>query len=146
MIGHEGFARLRLAPFRPDVEVVALSGFEFLERRWVGEGIGFSEWLRLEDEPEELRSLAIDFAEFPPGAAAAVLAAIDLPLRPGMRLDDIRGVPGGAVEEQRLLHEDRVSHEFTVDSPARYNISCTVLHEGGLTYLVVTRPSPGTPC
>jgi hypothetical protein len=139
MIGHEGFARLRLAPFRPDVEVVALSGFEFLERRWVGEGIGFSEWLRLEDDPEELRSLAIDFAEFPSGAAAAVLAAIDLPLRPGMRLDDIRGVLGGAVE-------DRVSHEFTVDSPARYNISCTVLHEGGLTYLVVTRPSPGTPC
>ena len=36
-----------------------------MDQMWVGEAVGFSEWLRLRDKPETLRSLAIDFAEFP---------------------------------------------------------------------------------
>jgi hypothetical protein len=141
MISHARFGKLRLAQFRPDAEIAELAGWEFLDAVWVGEAIRFSEWLRLEDDPEVLRSLAIDFREFPEGAAAAVLQAIGLPVRPGMRRDEMRAVLGEPVEEHRFA-KDRVSYEYVVTGPPRYDVSCTVLNKGGLSYLVVTRPLP----
>ena len=59
MISHSHFGRLRLADFRPEEGVAALENWEFMDQMWVGEAVGFSEWLRLEDEPDTLRSLAI---------------------------------------------------------------------------------------
>jgi hypothetical protein len=85
MISHARFGKLRLAEFRPDAEIAELDNWEFMDRIWVGEAIGFSEWLRLKNKPETLRSLAIDFSEFPGQAAADVLRAIDLPVRAGMK-------------------------------------------------------------
>jgi hypothetical protein len=143
MISHALFGKLRLAQFRPDAEIAELDGWEFMDAVWVGEAVGFSEWLRLEEEPEELRSLAIDFSEFPEDAAVAVLRALDLPVRPGMRAEELRAVLGEPVEEQRFA-ADRISYEFAVEKPPRYNVSCTVLNDGGLSYLVVMRPRPGS--
>lgn len=70
---YRGRAKLRLAQFRPDAEVAELDNWEFMGRIWVGEAVGCSEWLRLEVTPETLRSLAIDFSEFPEQDAAEVL-------------------------------------------------------------------------
>jgi hypothetical protein len=112
-----------------------------MDRIWIGEGIGFSEWLRLEHEPDMLRSLAIDFNEFPEQAAADVLRGIDLPVRAGMELNELRELLGNPVKEHRLV-TDRVSYEFVVPGPPRYDVSCTVLDTGGLTYLVVMAPLP----
>jgi hypothetical protein len=139
MISYARFGKLRLAQFRPDAEIAELAGWEFMDTTWVGEAVGFSEWLRPESEPEVLRSLALDFAEFPPGAAAAVLRAIDLPLRAGMQVGELRAVMGEPVEEHRFV-ADRVTCEFVVAGPPRYNVSCTVLNDGGLSYLVVMCP------
>ena len=139
MISHTRFGKLRLAQFRPDADIVGLAGWEFMDELWVGEAIGFSEWLRLESDPEVLRSLALDFAEFPPDATAAVLRAIDIPIRPGMQAEELRAVLGEPVEEHRFV-ADRVSYEFVAAGPPRYNVSCTVLNNGGLSYLVVMRP------
>lgn len=36
---------------------------------------------------------------------------------------------------------DRVSYDFRVDEP-RYTVNCTVLNDGGLTYVVVTTRLP----
>ena len=85
MIAHAQFGELRLAQFRRDTEIVQLADWEFMDALWVGEAIGFSEWLRLKSDPESLRSLSIDFTEFPTDATAAVLQAIDLPFRVGIR-------------------------------------------------------------
>jgi hypothetical protein len=139
MISYARFGKLRLAQFRPDAEVAELAAWEFRDAIWVGEAVGFSEWLRLETDPEVLRSLALDFSEFPPDAAAAVLRAIDLPVRAGIRVGELREVLGEPVEERRFV-ADRVTYEFAVAGPPRYNISCTVLNDGGLSYLVVMRP------
>jgi hypothetical protein len=79
MISHDRFGALRLAHFLPDAQIAELRDWEFMEHLWSGEAIGFSEWLRLENEPDVLRSLA-------------------------------------------------------------YEVSCTVLNEGGLGYLVVMVP------
>ena len=63
MISHAQFGKLRLARFCPDAAIVELDEWEFMDQVWVGESIGFSEWLRLKSEPETLRSLANDFSE-----------------------------------------------------------------------------------
>jgi hypothetical protein len=142
MISHSQFGKLRLAQFLPDREQIAtLEGWEFMDRRWVGEALGFSEWLRLEREPKVLRSLAIDFATFPKRAAAAVLQAIDLPVRAGMGSSDLQALFGKPSKELRFV-KDRVSYEFTVPGSPQYDVSCTVLNDGGLSYLVVTTPLP----
>ncbi len=143
MISHARFGKLRLAQFRPDADIAELNGWEFMDHMWVGEAAGFSEWLRLEDTPEKLRSLAIDFAEFPEQAAADVLRAIDLPVRAGMNFDELRDLLGEPVNQQRFV-KDRVSYDFALAAPAKYKLSCTVLNKGGLTYLVVTAPLPKT--
>jgi hypothetical protein len=141
MISHARFGKLRLAQFRPDADIVELDDWEFMDHLWVGEAVGFSEWLRLEKKPETLRSLAIDFSEFPEEAAVEVLRAIDLPVHAGMKLNALRKVLGKPVEEHRFV-KDRVTYEFVFAGPPRYNVSCTVLTKGGLTYLVVMTPLP----
>jgi hypothetical protein len=141
MIPHARFSKLRLAQFRPDAEISELANWEYMDALWVGEAVGFSEWLRLESDPEVLRSLAVDFAEFPEEAAFAVLHAIDLPVRRGMTAAKLRVVLGEPVEEYRFV-ADRITYEFAVAGPPQYNVSCTVLNDGGLSYLVVMRPLP----
>lgn len=136
MIAHSLFAGLRLAHFRPEAQIAELAGWEFMERSWVGEVIGFSEWLRPEGRPDLLQSLAVSFIEFPPEDAEAVLRAIDLPLRAGMTREEVVGVLGEPVKEFRFV-ENRTTYEFKTPKPSSYDISCTILHEGGLSYLVV---------
>lgn len=139
MIPHGQFGKLRLGQFRPDTEIVELADWEFMDAVWVGEAVGFSEWLRLKVEPDVLRSLAIDFNEFPVAAAEEVLQTIELPIRVGMRLEELREVLGEPVERLRFV-KDRITYEFRVAGPPRYDVSCTVLNKGGLSYLVVMRP------
>lgn len=138
MISHSRFGKLRLAQFRPDADIAELAGWEFMDALWVGESVGFSEWLRLESDPAVLRSLALDFAEFPADTADAVLRAIDLTVRAGMSAPELRAVLGKPAEELRFV-ADRVTYEFVVAGPPRYSVSCTVLNDGGLSYLVVMR-------
>lgn len=138
MISHAQFSALRLAQFLPDAEIVELKNWEFMDQLWVGEAVGFSEWLRLESEPDELRSLAIDFNEFPAHATAAVLQMIGLPVQGGMTLAGLRELLGDPVNEHRFAKaRDRVTYWFVLPGPSRYDLSCTVLNDGGLTYLVV---------
>ena len=139
MISHARFGKLRIAQFRPDAEIAELDNWEFMDHIWVGEAVGFSEWLRLKKEPETLRSLAIDFSEFP--EPAEVLRTIGLSVRGGMKLNELRDLLGEPVKEQRFV-KDRVSYEFVVPGPPKYDVSCTVLNKGGLTYLVVMAPLP----
>jgi hypothetical protein len=141
MISHSRFSKLRLRQFRSDADIAELAGWEYMDTIWVGEAVGFSEWLRLESDPDVLRSLAIDFNEFPETAATAVLQAIDLPVRARMQFANLRTVLGDPVEEHRFV-KDRVNYEFVVTGPPRYNVSCAVLNKGGLTYLVVMWPLP----
>jgi hypothetical protein len=135
MISHSQFGKLRLSQFRPRSEIVSLANWEYMDAVWIGEAVGFSEWLRLENDPNVLRSLTIDFSEFPDDATNAVLSAIDLPVRAGMSLEQLRSVLGEPVESLRL--DDRVSYDFAVEKPHRYCIGCTILASGGLTYLGV---------
>jgi hypothetical protein len=141
MISHTEFGKLRLEQLLPEAEIEWVTGWEFMNRLWVGEKSGFSEWLRLEKEPDRLSALAIDFAGFPAAEAAIVFDTLDLPLRPGMDTEELRAVLGEPVE-QHLFARDRITYEFAVAGPPEYTLECTVLNEGGLAYLVVMTPLP----
>lgn len=141
MISHAAFGKLRLAQFLSDAEIAELDNWELMDHLWVGEAVGFSEWLRLESNPETLRSLAIDFGEFPEPAALEVLRTIELGVRAGMKFDMLRHWLHEPVKEHRFV-KDRVTYEFVVQGPHTYHVSCTVLNEDGLTYLVVMVPLP----
>lgn len=141
MISQARFGSLRLVQFLPDVEIADLENWEFMDQLWLGEAIGFSEWLRLEIEPEVLRSLAIDFTDFPQQAAANVLRMIELPVERGMKFAELSQLLGEPVKEFRFA-KDRVTYEFIVPGPPKYDVSCTVLNDGGLTYLAIMAPLP----
>lgn len=137
MLSHDEFARLRLSQFADPSEVVQLENWEFLGREWIGEAIGFSEWLRPVDAPETLGSLALDLSTLPRQVTGACLADIGLPVARGMGLAQLTPILGEPCETHRHA-EDRVSFEFRTGDIDAYAVSCTILAEGGLTYLVVT--------
>src|SRR5215211_7746486 len=103
MITHSDFGKLRLAQFLPNAEIAQLRDWEFEDRLWAGEAVGFSEWLRPEDEPSVLRSLAIDFAQFPADAASRVIEALDIPVVRGMTLPELKSRFGEPVRTYRFV-------------------------------------------
>jgi hypothetical protein len=141
VISYDAFGRLRLADFLPAKRVRLLEDWEFEGRVWVGEAAGFSEWLRLSDDPEVLRAMAIDFESFPARAAGRVLAKLGLAVRKGMTVDRLEALLGPVTRTVRFV-SDRKTYEFRTEGSQPYQVSCTVLDDGGLTYLGVMVPLP----
>ena len=139
VIGYERFGHLRLRQFLPAKAITRLEDWEFLGRTWLGEAAGFSEWLRLADDPDVLRSLALDFNTFPARAATRVLGAVGLDLRKGMRVADLENELGRPRKTLRFV-PDRRTYEFLTAGRERFVISCTVLEKDGLTYLGIMVP------
>lgn len=122
---------MRLRDLAADVD--DLDDWEFMGRMWVGEAIGFSEWLRPDDDPAQLGSLALALRDLPPELSERVLGHLQLPLSRGMDLAQIRGQLGDPVGTQRFV-SDRRNFDFKF---AGYSISCTVHDADGLVYIVV---------
>ncbi len=139
MIDYADFRRLRLADFLAPTEIVLLHEWEFEERLWVGEAHGFSEWLRLASTPEELGSIGLDCSAFPRAAAQEVLSRLGLPIRPEMTIEELELILGPSRSSKRFV-PDRVTYKFVTTGAEPFCISCTVLNEGGLTYLGVMTP------
>lgn len=107
-----------------------------MNRVWIGEAIGFSEWLCPEDQPNQLQSLALDVLELPSEGCNEVLRALDLRIRAGVSVDQIYTVLGTPRDTYEFV-PDRKSYEFDYGDGDKYLVSCTVRNEGGLSYLVV---------
>jgi hypothetical protein len=136
MISYERFGSLRLSHYLPEADIVRFDQWKFDDRMWAGEAIGFSEWLRPEDDPETLQSLAIDFKKFPADTAERVLRDIELPVSPAMTFEQLRATLGEPAEVSRYVR-GQADYEFISPEPYPYRISCTVADDGGLVYLVV---------
>jgi hypothetical protein len=113
-----------------------LTDWEYAGKRWVGEAAGFTEVLRLERDPEVVRSVALDLVKLPSRVQARLLEALGLPLRRGATLAQLRAVLGKPRSEHSFV-PDRTTYEFRVGTRWRYRISCTVLRKGGLVYLTM---------
>jgi len=136
LLTHDEFGRLRLADFAARRRIRALADWEFRGRLWIGEAIGFSEWLRPQDRQNVLESLALDMSDLPEKVVTQVLAKIGLPIRKSMTRTELVRIFGQPVETQ-VFTDDRKTFEFRYGEPNGYLVSCTVLNDGGLTYLVV---------
>ncbi len=139
MISYEEFAALRLKDF-VNVPVTTLEDWEFMDNEWVGEAVGFSEWLRLRSEPTTLRSLALDFDDFPTASATRVMEVLGLGVRAGMTLEQLVQVLGEPLEVVSFV-PDRTTYEFATGGASLFNVSCTVRSDTGLAYVVVSRPT-----
>ncbi len=136
MIGKTAFAGLRMSQFVAG-DIVALEGWEFEEKTWVGEAIEFSEWLRPNDDRDRLGALSLDLATFP--ATDAVLKVLQLPLKRGQSMSDVQGILGIPMSTTDWA-PDRVSADFKYPDSDPYWISCTFTDSDGLIYLTITLP------
>ena len=137
MIGFAEFGKLRLSQFLDPGEVDELEDWEYMERYWVGEACGFTEFLQLEDDPDVTRSIALDMEKIPDSTLQAILRALDLPLQPGMSLDRICQELRNEPSRTEVFAADRKTYEFKIGGERPYDISCTLLNDGGLVYLTI---------
>jgi hypothetical protein len=143
MIPLDDFQKLRLRDFVTDDDgVVDLANWVFLDRTWLGEAIGFSEWLRPEDDPERLVTLALELDVLRRALVDAVLSRIGLDVRPADTAPALARKLGPPVDTQALV-PDRTTYIHVVGDERQYEVSCTVLHDGGLTYVVVAPRGTG---
>ncbi|MGS2614110.1 hypothetical protein ACVCAH_06205 [Micromonospora sp. LZ34] len=139
-IPHDAFGRLRLADVIAAEHLEQLRSWEYLERCWVGEASGFTEWLRLESAPEVTRSVAIDLITLPESTVQSMTDALRLPLQAGLDQQEITGVFGEPTGRERFVR-DRVTLVFRIGAAESYELSCTVHEEQGLIYLTM-HPTP----
>jgi hypothetical protein len=59
-----------------------------------------------------------------------------------MTVSDLTSLFGAPVSHYEYV-PDRITYEYLTAKPNRYRVSCTVLNEGGLTYVVVMVPPIG---
>lgn len=128
-----------MGQFVPDSDITPLDNWHFMGDQWLGESIGFSEWLRREKSPDFLGSLALDLAAFPHEACNRVFETLNLPLQEGMSLNELERVLGRSTDVTKFV-ADRLTYHFRIDSPA-YDLTCTVKNESGLIYVVVMMPT-----
>lgn len=137
MITHRELAPLRLKDFLPQTDrIEQVDGWEFLEEVWLGEVYGFTEWLRLREDPQVLRSVSLDLADLDQEVADRILATLQLPLEYGMEpeeVDQVLGVPAGQVQPV----PSRITYEYLAGDRDKYYISATIDRLDGLVYLVV---------
>jgi hypothetical protein len=65
-----------------------------MDKVWLGEVHGFTEWLRLREDTEVLRSVSLDLADLDQEVADRILSTFQLPLEYGMELEEVNAVLG----------------------------------------------------
>jgi hypothetical protein len=137
MITHHELAPLRLKDFLPKSgRIEAVDGWEFMDKVWLGEVHGFTEWLRLREDPEVLRSVSLDLADLDQEVADHILSTLQLPLEYGMELEEVHAVLGEPVGQvQSVPH--RITYEYLAGNRDKYYISATIDRLDGLVYLVI---------
>ena len=143
LIPLEKFGKLRLAHFVPvRSDVTEFDNWEYMEDRWVGEGLGaFTEFLCLEEDPDTVRAICLDLGDLPTAVGESILAAVRLPLRAGMGDAEVRTTLGTPRGVQSFVPEQH-TYEFRCGPDGGYEVSCTMHERAGLTYVTVLGPTP----
>ena len=142
MIGAEAFGQLRLRHFLAREDITELSNWKFQGEYWVGEADGFTEFLRLESDPDVVRSIALDLAELPEPACQSIFGALGIQMTRGMSAQDVVGLLGRPSSEKQFPQaKDRVTQVFRLYEPS-YEVSCTVHESKGLVYAVISSLAP----
>lgn len=137
LITHQQFGRLRLTDFAPaTAEIFELEDWEYLDQMWIGEAIGFTEWLRPVEKPDVLGALSLDLSDLPAEMSEKVFSALQLPLSRGMTYNQVVSVLGEPIQSHQFT-SGQTSYDFRCGSNWQYEIGCTIRDENGLSYVTV---------
>lgn len=147
LISYSEFAKLRMKQLAPaGAEIFETDGWEWMGGFWVNEGIrGFTSLSRHEDTPEEAGGLEIDFRDLSPSDVVTIFDRIHLPLRPGMKLEEVLSVLGEP-EQIHTFAADRKTYDFTVGLRYPYHVSATIHDTHGLIWVSVIRKDVLSKC
>jgi len=139
LISYEQLAKLRLRDFVPDPDSVEENNdWEWMDLLWRNESVGFTNFCRHEDTPDETGGVEISFAELPTPVNRRILSELGLPLRPSMSREEVLTALGEPVETYKFARA-RISYDFAVGPAKEYLVSCTVQDEQGLIHVSLIR-------
>jgi hypothetical protein len=130
---------MRLGSFvPPGTEIVEQSYFEWMQGLWLHEGIGFTWFGRLMEQPDETAGLEVFFEELDGASIDRIFKFMKLPIAPGIRFEQLRDLFGWPVTTN-VFTSDRKTYNFCVGANDEYQVGCTVHAEQGLIYVSVIR-------
>jgi hypothetical protein len=132
------FEKLRLQDFFEKHDIQNLERWEFMGDLWIGDAVGFTEWLRLEKEPTKTRSISVDLRKHDNDILNRIFSTLKLPLKKGQKIEDLAAIFGQPVGFDKFV-ADRINYDFEIGKIEKFTISCTILNEGGLIYFVMMR-------
>lgn len=139
LIPYSQFERLRLTNFYPNKEEIdLLVDWEYMDGMWIGEGVGFSTFLRPYNKPNCLGSIELDMIDLSNEVVTSVLQKVMLPLEKEMSAEQINGWLGPPVNTVQFV-ADRRTYEYSVGRKYRYLVSCTVHESQGLIFVGIMR-------
>ena len=133
IITAQAFRRLRLKDYFPDSEIALFSDWEFEDRLWVCESIGFTQWLRPHDAPEDTEYISLELETLPKRQVRHVIDQLKLDIEPGVEIKKVKDQFGEPSKEY-VFTPNRKTFEFEVGEVDRFILSFTLLNDGGLTY------------
>jgi hypothetical protein len=118
LIPYHEFKTLRLSHFYKPAFLLGspikiLRDWEFMGGSWVGEAVGFTEFLCLTNNAAELGSLAIDLIALPERTINAILDTLKLQLKPYISRLEVEYVLGKSHNTTTFV-KDRKSFDFLV--------------------------------
>jgi hypothetical protein len=136
LISHKEFGKLRLNQFLESDQIESRDNWQFMEDLWFGEAHVFTEFLRLYKTPFKTKSIAISLDTLEETVYEDILFELGLPLVKGMNFAEMSNhLPIPISVFDRV--QDRISYEYIIGEEEQYYLSCTVLNEGGLVYIVM---------
>lgn len=134
IIAYHDFHNFRLSDFYAGPDYREVENYDFMGEQWVGELSGFNTFLRLIDEPDETKSISLDFTKDDSGITAKVLEALQLPIKTACSESDLVELFGEPHKRLRLA-KDTVTMDYIIGEQYTYYLSCTLHHINGLMYL-----------
>ena len=126
------FEQLRLSYYFTD-GLKKLKNWEYLDRYWTGEALGFTEFLLFSDRPDALGVCSLDLDNLPEVVSGSIFQKLQLPLRRGMKFGELKSVLGEASDHNKFV-PDREDYTFNIGTKYTYTIECTVHTSRGLIY------------
>ena len=137
LLDHHAFGKIRFVDFFPhEEEMEKLVAFDFMDDHWIGEAIGFTQFLRLRNDPEVTRSISLSLEDIPESTTHDILLKLKIPLKRSVNIQYIMSILGQPKNELQF-QKDRKDYEFILGDEYPYYISCTVHQNRGLIYLVI---------
>lgn len=107
------FEKLRLQDFFEKHDIQNLERWEFMGDLWIGDAVGFTEWLRLEKEPTKTRSISVDLRKHDNDILNRIFSTLKLPLKKGQKIEDLAAIFGQPVGFDKFV-ADRINYDFEI--------------------------------